>query len=257
MICIIGAIKEEISGIKQKITITGKNHIGSATLYKGFSNEKEIVLVRSGVGQLPAKRAALEVIKRFPLQSVISIGFAGGLVSDLKISDLILPEKIFYCNDEESLFRFSKVSLSPVTHLSDYGDRIKKILSVNGIKFKTGNTISVNRIADSVEFKKWLGENYPVSGVEMETASIAKIAVERGVPFFSLRAISDEVSHAIIKTTKFIDKKGKISKLGIGRYVITHPSAIPRVLELKKNAFKAAKTLTEAVLKIISSNNIC
>jgi adenosylhomocysteine nucleosidase len=256
MICIIGAIKEEVSGIKQRITIKEKKHIGAATFYKGLIKSKEILIVRSGVGQSPAQRAASDAVNRFKLKSIISIGFTGGVVPELIISDLILPEKIYCCEDEESLFRFKKVSLSLVANLSDYRDRIKKILTENKTKFKTGNIISVNRVADSVKFKEWLGKNYPVSGVEMETASIAKIAARNDVPFFSLRAVSDEVSHAIFQTNKLTNKKGKINRLAAGYYVLTHPFLIPRVIELKKNAYKAAKTLTDAVLKIINSNDI-
>jgi exosome complex RNA-binding protein Rrp4 len=76
------------------------------------------------------------------------------------------------------------------------------------------------------------------------------------VPFFSLRAVSDEVSHAIFHTNKLANKKGKINRLAAGYYVLTHPFLIPRVIELKKNVYKASKTLTEAVLKIIKSNDI-
>jgi len=256
MICIIGAVKEEVSGIKQHITIKEKKHIGAATFYKGLIKSKEILIVRSGVGQSPAQRAVSDAVKRFNIKSIISIGFAGGLVPELIISDLILPEKIYCCEDEESLFRFKKVSLSLVANLSDYRDRIKKILTENKTKFKTGNIISVNRVADSVKFKEWLGKNYPVSGVEMETASIAKIAARNDVPFFSLRAVSDEVSHAIFQTNKLTNKKGEINRLAAGYYVLSHPFLIPRVLEFKKNFYKAAKTLTEAVLKIINSNDI-
>ncbi len=245
MICIIGAIKEEISGIIQHITIKGKKHIDTATFYIGLKKKEEIIVVRSGVGQSPAQRAASEAIKRFPLRSIISIGFAGGLISELKISDLILPEKIFCCDNEESLFLFKKVSLSQVTNFCDYRDRIKSILNENGIKFKSGNIISVNRVAGSAKFKEWLGENYPVSGVEMETAAIAKVAARNGVPFISLRAVSDEVSHPIIQFNKFINKKGKINRVAAGCYVLTRPFLIPRIKELKKNASKASKTLTE------------
>tara|TARA_B100000959_G_scaffold282350_1_gene348537 strand:+ start:4072 stop:4842 length:771 start_codon:yes stop_codon:yes gene_type:complete len=256
MICVIGAIKEEVSGIKQHITINEKQHIGAATFYKGLFKNKEILIVRSGVGQSPAQKAASDAAKKFDLKSIISIGFAGGVDPELRISDLILPEKIYCCEDEGSLFRFKKVSLSLVANLGDYRGRIKKILTENRIKFKTGDIISVNRVADSVKFKEWLGKNYPVSGVEMETASIAKIAAKQRLPFFSLRAISDEVSHAIFQTNKLINKKGKINRLAAGYYVLTHPLLIPRAIELKKNSSKAAKTLTEAVLKIINSNDI-
>lgn len=257
MICIIGAIKEEISGIKQHITIKKKYKIGSATFYQGLHKSKEIIIVRSGVGQSPAHRATSDAVKTFPLRCIISIGFAGGVIPELKVSDLILSDKIFYCDNEESLFQFINIPLSQVKVSCNQGDRINKILTENGIKYKSGNIISINRVADSIKLKEWLGRNYPVCGVEMETASIAKIAAEQGVPFFSLRAISDEVSHAIVQSDKFINKKGEINRLAAGYFVLTHPSLIPKIIELKKSASEAAKVLTKAVLKIISSNDIC
>ncbi len=255
MICIIGAIKEEISGIKQHISIKKKYLIDASTFYQGYDGNQEVIVVRSGVGQSLAYQAACNSAKMFPLQYMISIGFAGGVTPELKISNLVLSDNILFCGNEESLFRFKKVPLSQASNLFNHGNKIRKILSDNGIKYKFGNIISINKIADSTKFKEWLGQNYPVLAVEMETASIAKIAEQQKVPFFSLRSVSDEVSHSIIWTSKFTNKKGTINKLGLACHVLTHPSLIPSTIELKRNASKAAKTLTEALFKIINSND--
>lgn len=255
MICIIAAINEEIHGIKQHVSIKKKYVIGAATFYQGHSKNKEIIIVRSGVGQALAYKAAREAVKKFPLRYIISIGFAGGLTPELKISDLILSDNIFFCENEGSLFLFNKVQLSQASRLYNHGNKIKKILNKNSIKYKFGNIISINKVASSVKFKEWLGKNYPVMGVEMETASIAKIAEEQKIPFFSLRSVSDEVSHSIIWTSKFTNENGKINKLGLAFHTLTHPTLIPRAIELKKNASKAAKTLTKALTKIINSND--
>ncbi len=253
MICIIGAIKEELTGIIQHLTVQKKYLHGAATFYEcNFKNEN-IIIVRSGVGQSLANKAALDVIKMYPLRSIISIGFAGGVASELKTSDLILSNNVFYCDNEESLLRFNKVPLSKISTIYNYGEKIKNILTENEIKYTFGNILSLNQVVGTVEFKEWLGMNYPVLGVEMETASIAKTAEQQKVPFISIRSISDDVSHSIIQINKMTNKKGNINTLGIGYYLATHPSQIPSAIELKKNASKAAKALTSTILKLINS----
>lgn len=251
MICIIGAIKEEISGIKQHIAIKKKYCVGSATFYQGVYKKKEIIIVRSGIGQSCAYKAISEAAEMFPFRYIISIGFAGGVTPELKVSDLLLSDKIYFCDDEESLFHFNKVPLFPVAGLYNHGNKIKKVLNKCKIKHKYGNIISINKVAESAKFKEWLGKNYPVLGVEMETASIAKVAEHKKVFFVSLRAISDEVFHSVIQVSRYINKKGEVNKLKAGLYMLKHPSLIPDALELKNNCSKAARVLTQAVLKII------
>lgn len=65
-------------------------------------DEKNIALVRAGIGKERAKDATEKIINEFHPEVVISAGFCGALIEDLKIGDVIISDlndgKIF-CSD--------------------------------------------------------------------------------------------------------------------------------------------------------------
>lgn len=65
-------------------------------------DEKNVALVRSGIGKERASKAAERVILKFRPDTIISAGFCGALVEDLKVGDVVVSDfsdgKIFCSN---------------------------------------------------------------------------------------------------------------------------------------------------------------
>ena len=72
-IAIIGAIKDEIVGIKQEMQITHSLRWQTGNAFVGEWQGVPIVLVRSGMGRDRARQALVEVAEKWDLKEVISI----------------------------------------------------------------------------------------------------------------------------------------------------------------------------------------
>ena len=89
---ILAAVSEEIAGIKQAMNISDRIRMGKSEAWPGKWQGKNIVLVRTGVGKQRAADVALKTIEQFAPDKLLSIGYAGGLVPNLEVSDLIVAE---------------------------------------------------------------------------------------------------------------------------------------------------------------------
>ena len=91
---ILAAVSEEIAGIKQAMNISDRIRLGKSEAWPGKWQGKNIVLVRTGVGKQRAAEAALKTIEQFSPDRLLSIGYAGGLIPNLEVSDLIVAKQI-------------------------------------------------------------------------------------------------------------------------------------------------------------------
>lgn len=79
-------------------------------LARKISKDKNTALVRAGIGKVRAREATERVIRDFHPELIISAGFCGGLVEDLKVGEIIVSDfedgKIF-CSDR-TLFTYNE-----------------------------------------------------------------------------------------------------------------------------------------------------
>ena len=236
-IAIFGAVKEEIAGIKQAMNISDHMRLGKTSAWPGKWGKQSIVLVRSGVGQQRAEDATLQVIDRFKPSTLVSIGYAGAVQSELNVGDLVIADTII----EEK----KKGEYSPDT---DWLNRAKDVSCPEGFKAVVGGLLTVDNVIHDSLSKQELGKNYSVQAVEMETSAIAKVAEEKDVPLLSLRVISDRLDQELLDSSSFLGSDGEISSLKAGWYVLTHPGSIKSALSLRSQT----KIATQALTKFLS-----
>ena len=237
---ILAAVSEETAGIKHLMNIANRIRLGKSEAWLGKWQGKNIVLVRTGVGKQRAAEAVLKTIEQFSPDRLLSIGYAGGLVSELQVSDLIIAERVV---DVESSAEF----LPDQQWL-----QLAQNISVSeNYKVISGKLVTANKVIHSPLDKKEFGERLSAHAVEMETSAIAKVAMDKNLPFLSVRAISDSVEQEILDSSSFLRRDGEISKLKAGWYVLTHPSSIASALSLRSQTQLATRTMTEFVLHLL------
>jgi adenosylhomocysteine nucleosidase len=231
-IAIIGAIKDEIAGIKNQMKITDTLRWQTGNAFVGEWQGVPIVLVRSGMGRERARRALVEVSEKWELKEVISIGYAGALDPSLEIADLVIADKVIEVDSsqpekEMKSYSLDKEIFSTITALR------RKIL------------VTVDRPAATPEEKKQLREKYSAVAVDMETSALAEEVQARNLPFFSVRAITDTADQELIDCAHLVAEDGDVSKLKAGWHVITHPGDLKGMIALGQHAKLATLNLTE------------
>lgn len=248
-IAVFAALREELSGLKSELKIAERRRQGKILV--GSLRGREMILAETGIGMEKAGEMARFVFEEFDINFALSIGFAGGVQPRLKSGDLVMADRILFMEGETG---FSEGSPRPVQEIKPplaKTEDIGRRLSGMGISFRRGGILSVARAVESVQQKKWIGENYSVEAVEMETFAVAREAEKKGISLGALRAISDTVEDTLVDVSALVDKNGEISKIKAGLYVISHPGVLPKFLSLRENSRKAAKTLAGAVFAVI------
>jgi len=140
---------------------------------------------------------------------------------------------------------------------------VRKRIEVNGIvstgfcgaldpELRVGDIVEdgivcSDRVAVTASEKAALREKTGARAVDMESAAIAGRAREWGVPFRSIRAVSDVAAEDLpLDFNLYIDEKGHVARGRIAFAAMKNPfTKIPALLRLDKNCRIAAEALGE------------
>ena len=90
------------------------------------------------------------------------------------------------------------------------------------------------------------------SAVDMETSIVRKWAINKGIDFMGIRAISDTADDAIEpRVMRLVDTYGRPRIVEIVLYLLGNPLRIRQLIKLGRNSKRAARNLGEAVRQII------
>jgi len=231
-IAIIGAIKDEIAGIKNQMKIEESLRWQTGNAFTGTWQGREIVLVRSGMGMDRARQALVELAGRFTLERVYSIGYAGALDPALQVGELILADQVVHYQTLKNYALGEGLPDSPPD-------------------VRRGKLLTVDDVAATPPEKKALKEKYAAVAVDMETFALAEEAQARNLPFVSIRAVTDTAQQELIDCSYLVAEDGDVSKLKASWHILTHPGDLKGMIDLGKNAKRATANLTEMLGRIL------
>jgi len=240
LICILGALREEVNLIRRQMTIDEQFKVGRADAWTGNWEGVHIILVRTGIGKDCALSALEKVLDRGNPSLILSIGYAGGLDPKLKVGDVVLADHVLKIN-------------TALTDVHSYPIDLKQLESLEGlacskkIVVHRGKLITVDQVVSDSAVKLELGSRYNALAVDMETAALVAHAAEKKISFLSIRAISDTIEQSLIDVSSFVGDDGKVSKLKAGWYVMTHPCTIKNFLSLRGQSQQATRNMTKFV----------
>jgi nucleoside phosphorylase len=185
---------------------------------------------RTGIGPDRALATARRLLadSEPDVDHVVISGIAGGLAPATSVGDLVVPASVV---DGATGDRFAASPLGRVTP--------------SGAIWTAGT----DSYRDTDEDRA----RYLAAGavaVDMETAAIARACAEAGVPWTAFRAISDVAGDTSVgpAVMDMVDGEGRIRPGPAVRFLVTHPSRIPRMLRLGRDASRAARTAAEAAV---------
>ena len=102
------------------------------------------------------------------------------------------------------------------------------------------------RVADATE-KVRLAASYGAKLVDMEAATLARIAGQRGLPFFCLKAVSDDAGANLPDLNRFIMVNGKMRMMPFLAHVAVRPGHWQALAKLGRNSSVSARFLANAI----------
>ncbi len=164
-----------------------------------------------------------------PIDHVVVVGITGGMENETPIGTLILPEAVVH---SATGAEYRPASLGEGTPQG-------KMLTTVGL------TTNPDRMA---EFHA-----QGVVSLDMETAAIAHLCDERGIPWSVFRVISDRPdSNITVELFQMSNLDMTPNQEAIDAYFAKHPDALERLTKLGEDATLAANAAADAAIRACS-----
>lgn len=229
MLGIIGAMDEEVSKLKEKMTGVEIKKKASMDFYRGKLMGKDVVVVRSGIGKVNAGICTQILVDEFCVDGVINTGIAGSLNADIDIGDIVLATDTVQHDVDATGFGY-ELGVIPRMETSTFiaDEKLRSLAKeccerVNpDIQVFCGRVVSGDQFVSDKTKKQYILENFKGCCTEMEGAAIAQAAYLNNIPFLIIRAISDKaddsatedyptfeakaIEHSVKLVTELVDK---------------------------------------------------
>jgi adenosylhomocysteine nucleosidase len=218
-IAIIAALPREIAALVRGTKADASLIKDGVWLYR----LEGAVVVAAGMG---AERAAIAVEAALSVGDVrvlISTGLAGGCAPGV-VAGLVMEAGVVV--DVRTGERF-----------------VSEVES--GVTLATSGTIA------SVHEKARLAENYGAALVDMEAATVARLALARGVGFRAIKGVSDGYDFELGALAKFEGERGSFRTGAFAAYTAVRPWTWGKAMELGRGSAKALAGLDVALRGVL------
>ena len=190
---IITAMSSEQKQLANQLENPTERKEGPFTYTEGTIKNNTIILMQCGIGKVNAAAGAVEMIRNFAPDCIISTGVAGGIDSCLNVMDVVVSSRIVYhdvwCGEGNAYGQIQGLPLYFTGNETLYQCEISldTETAIHGGLICSGDKF----ITDRQELET-IKANFPEGlAVDMESASIAQVCHLYEVPFISFRIISD------------------------------------------------------------------
>lgn len=194
MIGIIVAEIEEMEAVKGIMEDVNSIDIYNLKIYTGKINNKDSLLVRSGVGKVNSARVAQIITDKFDLSFIINIGSAGGLNEGLNIGDIVLGQTLIQHDFDVTAFGREKGFIPETGKFFESDKNLLqkcKNIKIDNQKIVVGTIASGDMFLTDSTLKEKIKQDFNATCVEMEGAAIAQVCALNKIPFIVIRSISD------------------------------------------------------------------
>jgi adenosylhomocysteine nucleosidase len=242
---IITAMPEETESFIRAIGGAEKKLVNRLAVRQGVFALHDVVIVEAGMGFHNAATAAERLVNEISPDLIVSVGFCGGVSAELQVGDIVVAIGLIIVSEKECEnvpVEITAASLNFVVRQTAEGRRV-----FGGLFASTPVIMLKSRLAARLPS----AAPYPV--VEMESAAIAIIAVENGIPFCGIRAVSDPFDEELgFSLDEFCDKKMRIRIPKVLLAIARKPRIIPQLFRLSRNSRVAAESLSQAVGRFLA-----
>lgn len=210
---LLTAQDEEVQPILDILTARAikpvKQNAAIGEIWMGASTRGNILVVKTGVGLVQTASTLSWVLSAYTPQVVISTGAAGGLGKGIKVGDIIVGDRYMYTNADGTAFgyTFGQVPGQPEFFAAD-----EALLEVAPKDAKKGLMLSSDSFVTATTLPDTPKRFPDVLSTDMESTAAAQVCENWGIPFVSVRCISDLCSIDSAQVyTKHLDDAGVTS----------------------------------------------
>lgn len=207
--------------------------------WTGATGDTALIEV-GGMGRERAETAATRLLGR-GASALVSWGIAGGIAPDLRSGTVVVPDRIIRPQGNDLIAD------------ADWRDRVL-------VKIRDLVPISVDPILHADEVvatprrKNELHERWHAAAIDMESAGVARVAAEAGVPWLVVRAVGDTADQVIPKAaTEICDDLGRL-KIGAVAGLAFRPGLWPGLISLGRASAAAGRSMRKVWTAVVAGS---
>jgi len=192
---VVVAMADEAEPFLARAEVTGPTtEVGGSVQHLVVIAGRTVLLVRSGIGLVNAAAAASAALAVCRPKALVSAGSAGGLGADVRVGDVIVADETLYSAADATEFGYVLGQLPgmPERYVSD--TRLVAAATASGtpeVPTRQGLVVSSDSFV-TARIVHDVRERFPQAlSTDMESAALSQVAHLFGVPFVSVRGVSD------------------------------------------------------------------
>ena len=215
---------------------------GEAALANKYLRKSDFatLIVCVGPGPVAAQKAAEQLVG-LGVSGLISFGFAGGIDETVQAGTVLIAKEI------------RKGRQDTVETDARWSDQLAKLVG-SKVAVSRGSIAASDEIVRSANDKTRMRYKTGALAADMESFAIGTVARDAGLPFITIRAISDPALQSLpIMAVDAVGPDGKLKPWRIAWSLIRHPGQFSELLRLAKNTRSASDSLG-AVCRLAGPN---
>ena len=197
---IIGAMDVEVEHLKSELSDASAQRVAGQDFCSGRLGEKDVVVVKCGVGKVNAGICAQVLADHFGCTHLINTGIAGSLDPErLDIGDLVVSIDCVQHDFEVEELGYEPGLIPGREHVEFVADKTLREAALAAaaeaapeVHVLAGRVASGDQFVCREQTRRRIVDTFGALCCEMEGAAIAQAAEANGVPFVVVRAISDK-----------------------------------------------------------------
>lgn len=211
---IIGAMDAEVKSLKEAAKITKTTKIAEMEFCEGTLKDKDVVIVKCGMGKVNAGICAHTLINDFNCTAIINTGVAGSLDNQIDIGDIVVSTDAVQHDYDVEAIGFKKGEIPYTGQYAFPADEALRAAAVKAVRESAddirvfeGRVCSGDQFISKKEQKEKIISDFGGMCCEMEGAAIAQACYLNNKPFVIIRAISDKTDETEIVEYKVFEAK--------------------------------------------------
>lgn len=249
-IALIAAMPEEIKPFLSRSGAYSREKISGFEAWRFNRGEREILLLRSGMGPENAAAAARALIATARPELIINFGFAGGVTRGTGVGDIVIADRILLYKER----LFSEQPGIAAKKTEELVVLLDREFQGQGWQIRRGTFITAGQIMGKLAMAPLLPPGTANPVLDMETAAVAQAAHEGNVPLIAIRAISDGAEEELGFTIGELTDRELNIRLGkVLLAVAKKPWIVPQLLRLARNSRIAGENLAAALAALLEA----
>ena len=237
-VLLLAALRDELEPTVSALQLQWSTGGGAA---KGEFEGIPTTAAATGMGAARVTAAASKLVDTEGPSAILLLGLAGGLDPGLKAAEV---RRIVRILDEHGGAYALQCGTVPQRQEVDE----PAAADTQHDDGAAATLLSVDTVISSVEQKAELFGRYGAAMVDMESAALARLALQRGLPLTVLRAVSDPADQVLPpQAVTWVREDGSIDTRAAMMFLATHPWMAGKLMSLRRHAQAAAQALAGAV----------